>query len=132
MAESTRSTNIAKKKKIFLELFLTKTGNISELCKSVGINRTTYYNWLKRDEKFAENIKNEEEALIDFAESKLMIMINEKNPAAVIFFLKTKGKRRGYIESAEHIHSGGMILEMSDKFLPKIQDKKKNGKAEPE
>ena len=121
MAKSTKPTKLTKKEQ-FISLFLKKTGNVTELCKSVGINRTTYYDWMKKDEKFEQAIRDEEEGLIDFAESKLMILISEKNPTALIFFLKTKGKKRGYIESAEHIHSGGMILEVSDKFLPKAKE----------
>jgi len=38
------------------------------------------------------------EIALDYGESKLFELIADKNPAAVIFFLKTKGKKRGYIE----------------------------------
>jgi hypothetical protein len=41
------------------------------------------------------------EVAIDFAESHLHKLIKDGNPAATIFFLKTKGKGRGYIERQE-------------------------------
>ena len=37
----------------------------------------------------------------DFAESELMKLIKDGNVAATIFFLKTQGKARGYIERQE-------------------------------
>ncbi len=39
--------------------------------------------------------------VLDFAESNLKKLEKEGNPAATIFFLKTKGKKRGYIERQE-------------------------------
>jgi hypothetical protein len=39
---------------------------------------------------------------IDFAESQLHKQIKEGSTAATIFFLKTKGKQRGYVERIEH------------------------------
>lgn len=106
------------KKEAFLELFPKEMGNVSKICEKVGIGRTTYYEWLKKDQAFAEEIENCEEGLIDYVESKMYKLIKEDNPTMIIFYLKTQGKKRGYIESAEHIHSGGVILECSDEFLP--------------
>jgi len=120
-------TKLAKAK--FIESFFKLTGNISALCRLVGITRQTYYEWIKKDQEFQQAIENEHEGLVDFAESKMWNLINDKNPTMLIFFLKTQGKKRGYIESSEYIHSGGMILELSDKFLPKPG---KDGKTESE
>ena len=38
---------------------------------------------------------------LDFAESKLYELIKEANVPATLFYLKTKGKNRGYIERQE-------------------------------
>ena len=76
-------------KKRFLELFTAKAGNISELCKAIGVSRQAYYNWMKEDEKFKTAVEDAQESLIDFAESKLLNLIDEKNVTAIIFFLKT-------------------------------------------
>lgn len=109
MASSTNQTTLKKQK--FVELFFTKVGNISELCKSVGIHRSTYYVWMQEDEKFKAKIEAEMEGLIDFAESKLFNLMNDKNVTAIIFFLKTRAKSRGYIEKVEQVISG-------DEFKP--------------
>lgn len=103
------STRILKKQ--IVENFFVMTGNVSELCKKAHISRQTYYDWQKKDKDFEKNIKAQEEGLIDFAESKLFNLMNDKNVAAVIFFLKTKGKGRGYVERIEQLLQG-------DKFKP--------------
>lgn len=90
-----------KKKAIFPELLFSKGGFIKEVCRSIGISRQTYYRWMESDEKFRKAVKDEQEGLLDFAESKLFNLINDKHPTAIIFFLKTKGRHRGYIERTE-------------------------------
>ena len=75
--------------------------NISESCKSAGISRTTYYNWLKDDPEFEEAVKYLEEGQKDFVESKLLDLIKEGNATAIIFYLKTRAKDRGYTERHE-------------------------------
>jgi transposase-like protein len=86
----------------FVELFTSNACNVSECCKKVGISRNTFYEWKKYDKSFAERIKEAEEGLIDFAESMLYKGIKEGKTTEIIFFLKTKGKSRGYVEKTEY------------------------------
>lgn len=76
-------------------------GIVSTACEKAGISRQTHYNWLKDDPEYKEAVRAIEERTIDFAESHLHALIKDKNPAATIFFLKTKGKNRGYVERQE-------------------------------
>ena len=76
-------------------------GIVSTACEKAGISRQTHYNWLKDDLEYKEAVRAIEERTIDFAESHLHALIKDKNPAATIFFLKTKGKNRGYVERQE-------------------------------
>jgi len=96
---STKSTNI--KKKQFLEVFEKKAANITLTCKAIQIDRKTYYNWYNNDEEFRQKVDEVRESLIDFTESKLMELIQEGNVVAILFFLKTIGKNRGYVEKQE-------------------------------
>ena len=75
-------------------------GVVTTACKTVGISRQTHYNWLN-DPDYAAAIEDVSEVAVDFAESHLHKLIKEGNPAATIFFLKTKGKNRGYVERQE-------------------------------
>jgi hypothetical protein len=63
---------------------------------------------LKDDEVFAKNVKEIENVALDFAESQLHKQISENSTAATIFYLKTKGKKRGYIERQEITGADGM------------------------
>lgn len=75
--------------------------NIALACSKSNISRSTYYYWLKTSPAFKSRVEEEREALIDLAESKLLMNINEGKEASIFFFLKTQGKKRGYIETVE-------------------------------
>ncbi len=94
------STNSTRKKDL-LDALERSLGIVSTACEKVGVDRKTHYNWLKDDPEYKEAVRAIEERTIDFAESHLHALIKDKNPAATIFFLKTKGKARGYVERQE-------------------------------
>jgi len=88
-------------KKAMLEALEKSLGVVTSACKSVGIGRTTHYMWLKEDEKYKEAVESIEDIALDFAESQLHKQIKDGNTAGTIFYLKTKGKKRGYVERTE-------------------------------
>ena len=91
-----------KRQKMFLEALDEVGGNITAACMKAGIkSRNTVYEWMKK-EYFKEAVDAINEASIDYVESKLMTAIQQDNITAIIFYLKTKGKKRGYIESIEN------------------------------
>jgi hypothetical protein len=94
------STNSTRKKDL-LDALERSLGIVSTACEKVGVDRKTHYNWLKDDAEYKDAVRAIEERTIDFAESHLHALIKDKNPAATIFFLKTKGKNRGYVERQE-------------------------------
>lgn len=58
-------------------------------------------------------MENINERNLDYAESALLKLIKEGNATALIFFLKTKGKHRGYIERSELTGKDGTDLNHS-------------------
>ena len=90
-------------KKAMLEALETSLGVVTTACKKVGIGRTTFYSWVKSDKDFAEKVKDVENLVLDFAESQLHQQIRNGNTTATIFYLKTKGKNRGYVERVETV-----------------------------
>ena len=89
------------KKETFLKCLHNNLGHISNACISANIARKTYYRWLEKDSKFKEQVDEVSEALVDHVESKLLEKINNLDTASIIFFLKCKGKERGYRERTE-------------------------------
>lgn len=93
-----RGVTTTVKKKMLLELLEKNLGIIAPSIKTLGINRMTYYNWVKKDKKFRDAVESIKETSIDFVESKLYKSIDEGNVTAMIFYLKCRAKNRGYIE----------------------------------
>jgi len=87
-----------KKRDIALKTLELSAGNVSEACKKANISRATFYRWYNKEEEFKDHVDSIKESLLDLAESKLLEMINNGNLTAIIFYLKTKGQSRGYIE----------------------------------
>jgi hypothetical protein len=89
------------KKEVILKALENSLGVVTVACKQADLPRSTYYKWLKEDEEFAKSVKDIENIALDFAESKLHNQIENGNTSATIFFLKCRGKKRGYIEKSE-------------------------------
>lgn len=91
----------AERKAITIKAYEKKGGNVASTCEAANIGRRTFYLWKETDPEFAEAIKDLDESLLDFAESKLMEKVQDGDLTAIIFTLKTKGKDRGYVERSE-------------------------------
>jgi hypothetical protein len=85
-------------------------GNVTASCKAMNISRDTHYRWMKEDKEYRKAVKDMENAALDFAESSLLKQIAKGNPLATIFFLKCKGKKRGYIEQNNLEIRGNMLF----------------------
>lgn len=110
------------KKKIFVEKMKKTLGNITASSEAAGINRCTYYDWYEKDADFRAAIDAISESCIDFAESSLMQQIKDGNPTSTIFYLKTKGKKRGYVETAEITGKDGKDLIPAKLDVSKLTD----------
>jgi len=88
-------------KAAMLEALKSTLGIVSKAAEVAGISRATHYLWMKEDEEYAQAVNDIHEYAIDFAESALFHLIKEKNPQATLFFMKTRGKGRGYVEKQE-------------------------------
>lgn len=75
-----------------------KDGNVTEVAKALGVSRTAIYKRINNSERLQIALEEARQSLVDLAETKLRQLINEGNPAAVFFTLKTIGQDRGYIE----------------------------------
>jgi hypothetical protein len=90
-----------RKQEKMLDALKRHLGVVKSACEEVGINRTTHYKWMKQSESYAEAVVQLEDDALDMVENELFNQIKNGSTAATIFYLKTKGKRRGYIERQE-------------------------------
>ena len=96
-----KSNKIEQTKKALLEALEKTLGIVTTACKVVGVQRGTFYRYYNEDKDFAKAVKEIENVVLDFAESQLHKQIKDNNTSSTIFYLKTKGKNRGYVERQE-------------------------------
>lgn len=104
---ASKTNKIQQTKKALLLALEQSLGVVTQACRQVGINRTTFYKYVNEDTEFAAAVKDMSEIAVDFVESKLFKQIRESNTAATIFYLKTKAKHRGYVERIESTGKDG-------------------------
>lgn len=106
-------------KEAFIIAYKENFGNITISCEAAGISRSAYSSWIKNDEEFRKALTEiePEEIMLDFGEHKLMERIAKGDTLATMFLLKTKGKRRGYIERQEVAHEGDVVKQITVNVL---------------
>lgn len=117
-----RDNKIRQHKKALLEALEQSLGVVTEACNAVGIHRSMFYKYYNEDAAFKEAVDDLENVALDFAESQLHSQIRSGEVASTIFYLKTKGKSRGYIEKSQQEITGkdGLPQEHTVKvILPK-------------
>lgn len=108
--------NAQKKKEmeIVVDVYKRKGCNISATCDALKISRQTFYNWLENVPKIKDGIEEADESLIDFAETKLIEKINNGDTSCIQFYLRTKGRKRGYITQTEVAPTNSFAITVAD------------------
>lgn len=103
------------KEKIRAALIASK-GLVYLAAKSVGCSARTVYNYLKKYPDLMEIADEQNGQMGDFAEGKLFKAIEKGEAWAIAFYLRTKHRRRGYVEKQELEHTGkdGGAIEIAD------------------
>lgn len=108
----------------FLEALEVKMGVVSQASKLCGIPRSTHYKWMTEDPEYRKKAEELKDVALDFAENQLFVGMQEKNMTAIIFYLKTQGKNRGYVERTEQ-HVGFTDLppiQLTDEQLDQLSE----------
>ena len=86
------------------------SGNIAAIARSFGVSRQTIYKYIEDKPDLKQLIIDERESMIDNVESTLYAQARSGNTTAMIFFLKTQGKGRGYVERTEITGKDGVAI----------------------
>lgn len=89
---------ILQKKKLMIETLKSTAGIVTPASEKCGVARSSHYKWMNEDEEYKRQVLDISDLALDLAESSLVQQIQDKNTTATIFYLKTKGKKRGYVE----------------------------------
>lgn len=73
-------------------------GFISHAAKQLGISQPALSKRIGRSARLKQVLDDTREQYLDLAESKLLKKIQDEDLGAICFYLKCKGKERGYIE----------------------------------
>ncbi len=71
-------------------------GFVTEIARRLDCDVSTVHRWKRKDDDIYDAIEEEREATLDLAEKKLIDKIRAGNLSAIIFYLKTQGRKRGY------------------------------------
>ena len=86
-------------------------GLLTLAAKKAGIGYSTVWRYTQDFSTVKQAVTEAKERMLDFAEGKLYEKIKSGDNAAIIFFLKTQGKKRGYVERSEVTGEDGKPME---------------------
>lgn len=89
------------KAKAVAAAMLEAKGLVHVCAQRLGCTPQTVYDWLKKSPQVAEAQRVATESMLDLAEGKLFMAINNSERWAIEFYLNTKGKSRGYVRRTE-------------------------------
>ena len=99
MDNEQKRTQVNKQK--LIEALEVSLGIVTEACEKTGLSRTQHYKWYKEDEDYRKKVQEIDGMFIDFAGTHLKEQIEKGSTPATIFYLKTRGKTRGYGDSLD-------------------------------
>ena len=85
-------------------------GYVSKAASILGCSSQTVYNYKNKFVTVADAWDAIREARHDFVENKLHEQISKGNVTAIIFYLKTQAKQRGYVERQEVTGADGQPI----------------------
>jgi len=94
-------------KKLYIAEFKLNGGYIHSAANAIGVPVATIRYWTLHDNEFKKECDLIKELVLDRAEQELFYRATKvrDRDTALLFFLKTKGKERGYIERVENVNT---------------------------
>lgn len=85
-------------------------GIVTSAAKQADVSRAHHYTWMANDPEYKAQVDALENMTLDVVENQLMNLIKEGDVKAVLFYMRTKGRSRGYVERTELTGKDGADL----------------------
>lgn len=76
-------------------------GIVSFAAGKLGINRATLSRWISEERELQEACEEIREEMLDLSEAGLVQLIKDKDRESIRFYLRCKGKHRGWVEGMQ-------------------------------
>ena len=86
---------LSPSQELFLSVLEKSLGIVSIALQKADVSRDEYVCWQDNIE-FKRRLDLISDTSVDYVENKLLALINKGDLSAIQFYLKTKGKKRGY------------------------------------
>jgi hypothetical protein len=107
-----RGQNKRIRQELFLHALISSNFDISEAMSMVALDRGTFEDWKNSDFEFRQLVAEIQVHKKNFFEHALVDLIEQRNPAAVIFANRTVNADRGYGEKVEMNHTGSVGIDI--------------------
>jgi len=81
-------TNV--KKRLFLTFYKKTLGSVKATCDKIGIERRTYYDWLKKDPEFNLEVESALQESLEDMEGLLNVSMLQGDSASIRFWLSRR------------------------------------------
>jgi len=105
-----------KNKRKFLDA-IRKHGGITAAARATNISRSCHYEWYHADEAYKREFEDIEDEQVEYVESKLMEHIDAGSEQSIHFYLKYKGRTRGFNKTINHTNNGGSFDPIQIKYV---------------
>jgi hypothetical protein len=99
-------------------------GILAVAARSIGCDRGTIYERMKVSPEVQAAYDQANEVTLDMAEGRLIALVNKDSHkdhfSAIRYYLRTKGKKRGYVERQEITGADGEAVNIH--FVPATKD----------
>lgn len=91
-----KTSKLDNRQDVFLDKLEKNFGNVVDTLEQLKLTKEELDLWME-EFLFRNKFDEIQEKTLDYVENKLLQQINEGNLSAITFYLKTKGKNRGYV-----------------------------------
>ena len=91
-------------------------GIVTPACNQVKISRDRFYTYYNEDPEFKKAVDDIQGIQLDFVENQLFRKIKEGSERSILFYMKHRGRGRGYSDSMD-ITTDGKALDTNIKVI---------------